>query len=143
MAQGIHPSVLADGGLVEAVAQRCDRFPLAVNLEVHDGLGGQRLSDEIEGAGYFVVSEALANVLKHASARCVAIRLGGPDGHLDIDVCDDGVGFDGGLQGGGLRALADRVAALGGRLDVDTRKGAGTRVRARIPLPDGNGVDCA
>jgi signal transduction histidine kinase len=143
LAQGIHPSVLTDGGLVEAVAQRCDRLPVAVSLDVDDGLAETRLTDEIEGAGYFVVSEALANVLKHADAHRVAVRIGRRDGHLLIDVSDDGVGFDARVQGGGLGALADRVAALGGTLEVDSERGVGTRVRGRLPLREVHGANGA
>ena len=140
LAQGIHPSVLTDGGLVEAVAQRCDRLPVAVSFDVDEGLAERRLADEIEGAGYFVVSEALANVLKHAEAHRVDVRIGHRDGQLLIDVTDDGIGFEGRRPGGGLGALADRVAALGGALEVDSRKGAGTRVRGRLPLREVQGA---
>ena len=134
LAQGIHPSVLTDGGLVEAVAQRCDRLPIAVGLHVDAGLAGLRLSDQIEGAGYFVVSEALANVLKHARASRVTVRLACEDGQIGIDVVDDGVGFDPGDHAGGLGALADRLSALGGSLEVHSKRGSGTQVRAVLPL---------
>jgi len=135
LAQGIHPSVLSDGGLIEAVTQRCDSVPLPVTLEVGGGLAGRRLSDETEGAGYFLVSEALANVLKHSRASGVVVQVRDDRGHLAIEVADDGVGFDvAAAVGGGLGALADRLAALGGTLDVTSAEGAGTRVRGRLPL---------
>lgn len=139
LAQGIHPSVLTDGGLVAAVAQRCDRFPIRIRLDVADGLTQRRLSPEIEGAGYFLVSEALANVLKHAQARSVDLRLGCANGHLEVRISDDGAGFDSGEpRSGGLGALADRLGALGGTLTIDSG-GAGTSISARLPLRTGSG----
>jgi signal transduction histidine kinase len=141
LAQGIHPSVLTDGGLAEAVAQRCDQLPVPVSLEVDAWLGEHRLADETEGAGYFLVSEALANVLKHAGASAVEVRLRRDDGHIAVEVVDDGVGFDpAGVAGRGLGALADRLAALGGTLVVDSARGSGTRVSGRLPLREREGA---
>jgi signal transduction histidine kinase len=134
-AQGIHPSVLSDGGLTEAVAQRCDQLPLPVTLEVDAWLAEHRLTDETEGAAYFLVSEALANVLKHAGATSVEVRLRRLGGQMAVDVDDDGTGFDPeAVAGRGLGALADRLEALGGTLVVESARGEGTRVRGRLPL---------
>lgn len=134
LAQGIHPSVLTDGGLAEAVAQRCDSSPIPVSVDV-DRFDGVRLADEIEGGAYFLVSEALANVLKHARAASASIRMTPDDGWLVIEVSDDGVGFHPQqMPGSGLRALADRLSALGGALEVHSGHGEGTTVRGRLPL---------
>lgn len=135
LARGIHPAVLADGGLVEAISQRCDNLPIEVDLTADPALSGVCLTDELEGAGYFVVTEALANVLKHANARRAQVGLARRDGHLEVEVRDDGAGFaPAESAGAGLTALRDRVSALGGTLTVDSRPGGGTRLAARLPL---------
>ncbi len=134
LAQGIHPSVLTDGGLVEAVGQRCDASPVPVLLDV-DGLHGVRLAPEVEGAAYFLISEALANVLKHSRASSAEVRIASCGGWLNVQVRDDGVGFDSQPGFGvGLRSLADRVSALGGSVAVRSRVGEGTTVCGQLPL---------
>lgn len=134
LAQGIHPSVLTDRGLVAAIESRADRSPIPVLVETDPTVRRTRFSDDVEGAAYFVVSEALANVLKHSAASEAHVRMRVDDGRLRIDVEDDGVGFDPATAtGGGLANLADRVAAVGGGLHVDGAPGAGTRVSLDLP----------
>ncbi|MDP8931383.1 MAG: histidine kinase, partial [Actinomycetota bacterium] len=138
LARGIYPSVLTDGGLAAAVADRCAGLPIALTMEVDPALLEQRFPTDIEGAGYFVAMEALANTLKHAEARSVAVRLGVSDGKVTVEVSDDGVGFDtAAIRHGGLANLADRIAALAGVLRIDSRAGGGTRVRAELPVREG------
>ncbi|MBG0826433.1 ATP-binding protein [Planomonospora sp. ID67723] len=137
LAAGIHPSVLSQGGLAEALEERCSRLPVASTVNVDPGLRVRRFSDEIEGAVYFTVSEAIANALKHAGASALDVRLTLSGGRLQVTVADDGAGFDPGTAvRRGLVALTDRLAALGGGLDVASAEGEGTTVRAWVPVHD-------
>jgi len=136
LARGIHPAILTDRGLVEAVEERATR--MTVPVEVHaNGLGqGARFPPELEGAAYFFVSEGLANILKYASASRVHVRFHSEPGHLVIEVEDDGQGFEpAGVKLSGLRGLEDRIEALGGRVEVASRPGHGTELRAYLPVP--------
>ncbi|MGH9042420.1 MAG: sensor histidine kinase [Acidimicrobiia bacterium] len=134
LAQGIHPSVLADQGLVAAVEDRSARLPLEVVVVADDATRNRRFPDPVEAAAFFVVSEALANVLKHAGAGRATVAFSGRDGSLVVEVRDDGRGFDpGDHEGSGLTHLADRVGALGGRLEVHSAPGAGATVTATLP----------
>ncbi|WP_433243087.1 sensor histidine kinase [Streptosporangium sp. CA-135522] len=136
LAAGIHPSVLSQGGLVEAVEERCSRLPVVTTVAAGAGLRARRFPDEIEGALYFTVSEAIANALKHAAASRIEVRLTQDGGRLQAVVTDDGKGFDPAVtRRGGLGPLADRVAALGGRLELTGGPGEGTRLRAWVPVP--------
>jgi signal transduction histidine kinase len=94
-----------------------------------------RLPGDVEAAAYFFVSEALANVAKHAPEAAARVRLRRADGQLEIEVADDGPGGAGARPGSGLQGLDDRVAALGGRFEVDSPPGRGTSLRAWIPVP--------
>ncbi|MBG0814785.1 histidine kinase [Planomonospora sp. ID82291] len=135
LAAGIHPSVLSQGGLAEALEERCSRLPVASALSVDEEMRVRRFPDEIEGAVYFTASEVLANTLKHARASAVDVRLTLSGGRLQVTVADDGTGFDPkAAVRRGLAALADRLAALGGGLDVVSAVGEGTRVRAWVPV---------
>jgi signal transduction histidine kinase/CHASE3 domain sensor protein len=131
MARGIHPAILAEGGLGPALKTLARRSPVPVELDVRtEG----RLPEPIEVGAYFVVSEALANVAKHARASSVAVDVEAVDGVLRLSVRDDGVGGAGFDRGSGLVGLKDRVEALGGRIDVDSARGAGTTLRVKLPL---------
>jgi signal transduction histidine kinase len=129
LARGIHPGVLSDHGLEPALAALADRAPLPVEVEAAVG----RLPQAVESAAYFTVAEALTNVAKYAHAQAASVSVASVNGHLLVEVRDDGVGGADPARGTGLRGLADRVAALGGRLDVDSPAGAGTVLRAEIP----------
>ncbi len=130
VARGIHPAVLSGHGLAVAVESLAAGAPLPVRLAL-DVVG--RLPEPVEVAAYYVVSESLANVAKHAQAREARISLERQPGRLVVEVVDDGVGGADTERGSGLRGLADRVEALGGRLRVWTPLGGGTRVQAEIP----------
>ncbi|KAB8193485.1 hypothetical protein FH608_019825 [Nonomuraea phyllanthi] len=134
LAAGIHPSVLSQGGLVEAVEERCSRLPVHTTVSAPAALRSTRFPDEIEGAMYFTVSEAVANALKHAGAAAIDVRLAQDGGRLRATVADDGKGFDPAVTGRrGLAMLSDRLSALGGGLAVDSSPGNGTRVTAWVP----------
>jgi signal transduction histidine kinase len=88
----------------------------------------------IESAGYFIVAEALANAAKHSGADRLSVRLARPDGHLEIEIRDDGIGGATlGEGGAGLPSIADRVDVVGGPLRIDSPAGGGTRITARLP----------
>jgi signal transduction histidine kinase len=130
VARGIHPAVLSGHGLAVAVESLAARAPLRVRLAL-DVVG--RLPEQVEVAAYYVVSESLANIARHAQASEARVSLEQQPGRLVVEVVDDGVGGADTERGSGLRGLADRVEALGGRLRVWTPLGGGTRVRAEIP----------
>jgi signal transduction histidine kinase len=134
LARGIYPPLLADRGLAAALGSQARKVPIPVSLET-DGLG--RYPSELEAAVYFCVLEALQNVSKHAEASGVRIIVREWDGSLAFSVIDDGRGFDTATTplGMGLLGMNDRLAALGGRLDVKSTAGRGANVSGRIPLP--------
>ena len=140
LARGIHPAILTDRGLVEAVAERAMRMTVPVELHTN-GLGrGTRFPLELEGAAYFFVSEGLANILKYAAASRVHVRFHSGPRLLVIEVEDDGCGFDpSGVAKSGLRGLEDRISALGGRVEVVSRPGQGTELRAYLPVEETTG----
>jgi signal transduction histidine kinase len=130
LARGIHPAVLTDHGLEAALHALVQRAPVAVELRVQ--VPG-RLDASIEAAAYFLVSEALTNVGKYAQADTVSVELTSTGGGLSVLVADDGVGGADPARGSGLRGLGDRVQAVGGRLEVSSPPGKGTRLRALLP----------
>jgi signal transduction histidine kinase len=129
-ARGIHPRVLTDGGLPAALADVARRATLPVEVSSIDG----RFPPPVEAAAYFVCSEALANIGKYADASRAFIEVTERDGMLVVSVTDDGRGGATLDAGSGLRGLADRVEALGGRLHVESPPGEGTVVFAELPL---------
>ena len=134
LTRGIHPAVLADRGLgtaAEALAERA-----ALPVEVVSRLPDRRLPEQVELTAYFVVSETLANVAKHATATKASVALTQRDGQLLVEVGDDGAGGADPARGTGLRGLAGRVAAIDGRLEIESRPGRGTIVRACLPSPE-------
>jgi signal transduction histidine kinase len=130
LARGIHPAILTEEGLQAAVESLADRS--AVPVSVTSGLDG-RLPDGVEATAYYVVSEALANVAKYARASRASVELARRNGLVRVSVTDDGVGGASVDGGSGLRGLQDRVAAVGGRLEVQSAPGAGTTVVAEMP----------
>ena len=129
LALGIHPLILTESGLGEAVESLADRTSVDVSVDI----GPERYSPAVEGAAYFVISEALANVTKYAKATKATVRIRGLDDHLTIEVDDDGIGGADPRSGSGLRGLADRLAALDGTITVVSPVGGGTRISAQIP----------
>jgi signal transduction histidine kinase len=118
------------GGLPVALAALAERSPMPVDLHVAD----VRVDEEVERATWFVCSEALANVVKHANASSATISVQERSGRLLVDVGDNGIGGADLGAGSGLAGLADRVEALGGRLALDSPAGRGTRLSAELPL---------
>ena len=131
LARGIHPAILSQRGLEPAIQALADRAPLPVTITV--GLD-DRLPEPVEAAAYYVVAEALTNAARYANASEVRVQVSRSDGLAYIEVSDDGIGGAGARRGSGLRGLADRVEALGGRLVLDSPEGAGTTVRAEMPV---------
>ncbi len=130
LARGIHPAVLTERGLEAALEALADRAPVPVDLV---SMPTDRLPAAVEAAAYFVVAESLTNVVKYAAAEHASVWVSRHDGYAVVEVRDDGVGGADPASGTGLRGLADRLAALDGRLEVHSPPGGGTVVRANIP----------
>jgi signal transduction histidine kinase len=131
LVQGIVPPLLAERGLGTAVEELAAQAPVPVTLELEPG--DLEAPEHVQSTAYFVVSEALANVAKHAEATRAKVLVRRLDGVLKIEVADDGVGGADRARGSGLDGLADRVAAAGGTFVVEGAAGAGTSVRAELP----------
>jgi signal transduction histidine kinase len=130
LARGIHPGILTDRGLAAALEALASRAPLPVECELDLP---DRPPPGVEAVAYFVVAEALTNVLKYAEANCATIRARYECDDLLVETRDDGVGGADERNGSGLQGLRDRVGALDGAFAVISDPGAGTLVRARIP----------
>jgi PAS domain S-box-containing protein len=130
LAAGIHPAILTTRGLAAALYVLAGRLPFRVELE----LAQSQLPPAVEASVYFFCSEALTNVTKHAKAEVARVTTVVDDGHLTIQVSDNGVGGADTYATGGLAALTDRVAALEGTLNVTSRPSRGTTLTARFPL---------
>jgi signal transduction histidine kinase len=135
--------VLSDRGLLEAVEAQAGRLPLPVVIRASPTLRGARFPPAIEDAAWFGIAEGLTNALKHARADQVEVGLSRHNGLLEVEIRDHGSGFDPrGTTGFGLATLRDRMAVLGGQLNIESSPGAGARLSMRLPLPehtDGNG----
>jgi signal transduction histidine kinase len=133
LARGIYPPLLADKGLAEALTAQARKASIPVHVE-SDGIG--RYPQEIESALYFCCLEALQNVAKYANATRVDVRLSESADELAFEVRDDGQGFDASSakRGSGLQGMADRLEAVGGRLDVRSSPGTGTTVAGHVPV---------
>jgi signal transduction histidine kinase len=130
LARGLHPALLGDRGLRPALETLALRAPVPVEL---GAVPAERLPEGVELAAYYVVSEALTNVAKYAAASRATVSVERDNGRVVVAVEDDGVGGADPEQGTGLRGLADRIAVLEGRLEVESEPGKGTTVRASIP----------
>jgi signal transduction histidine kinase len=131
LARGIHPAVLSDRGLGPALEALAGRSPVPVKVAE---LPGERLPSAIEAAAYYVVAEALTNIVKYAEATEATVAVRRHNGSAVVEVSDDGVGGADPGRGSGLQGLADRVASLDGSLVLDSPAGSGTRLRAEIPV---------
>jgi signal transduction histidine kinase len=134
LVRGIHPAILTDRGLDAALSALCDRSPVPVSVNVRLD---ERLPEAVETTAYFVATEALSNAAKHSGASAAGVtvwREGDPEHHLVVEVTDDGAGGAAPVANGGLSGLADRLAALDGRLFLESPPGGPTLVRAEIPL---------
>ena len=137
LARGVFPPLLADRGLTEALAADLRKIEIEANLEAGPDLVERRFSEGVEAAVYFCCREALDNVVRHANASSVTVSLWRQDGTLGFSVTDDGSGFDPDPSTwSDLRLVSDRLAAVGGELDVVSRPGAGTTVSGRLPVDD-------
>jgi len=133
MARGIHPAILAQGGLEPALKTLARRCTIPVELDLR---AGARLPERVEVAAYYVVAEALTNAAKHARASVVRVEAAAAGRALHLGVRDDGTGGADPVRGSGLIGLKDRVEALGGTLTVHSPAGAGTALHAELPLAE-------
>ena len=131
LARGIHPAILTNRGLPAALQDLASRATVPVEVVA---VPDERLPDPVEAAAYFVVSECLANIGKHAEATSATVSVSASDGQLVVEVADDGVGGASIEDGSGVQGLVDRVGALSGTLAMESPAGEGTRVVATIPL---------
>ena len=129
-ARGIHPAILAKGGLAPALKTLARRSSIPVTLDMRTR---ERLPEHVEVAAYYVISEALANAAKHAKASGVHVQVDAASGVLRLDVRDDGVGGADPARGSGLIGLRDRVEATGGTFRVTSRRGEGTHLLIELP----------
>ena len=132
LARGIYPPLLADKGLVAALAAQARKISVPTDVSADEGVG--RYPQEVEAAAYFCALEALQNVAKYAGASCASVTIRQEAEVLTFDVTDDGTGFDpaAARSGTGVQGMADRLAAIGGSLELVSAPGAGTTVRGRI-----------
>jgi len=128
-AHGIHPAVLTEGGLAAALEEVAERLPLPVLVTAP---ATRAASSAAEATGYFVACEALTNVVKHAGASQARVEIRMPDGALEVEISDDGIG-GAGASGRGMSNMRDRARALDGELTVDSPPGQGTTITVRIP----------
>jgi signal transduction histidine kinase len=140
LARGIHPAILTDRGLVPAVQALTRRVSLPIDCDLR--IEG-RLPDPVEAAAYFVVAEAVTNVVKYSQAGHATVRAWKDGDIVEVEVIDDGIGGADPSRGSGLRGLDDRLAAVDGKLAVESPRGSGTRVHARIPCHAANMVEQA
>jgi signal transduction histidine kinase len=131
MALGIHPAVLAEGGLGPALKTLARRSSIPVELDLRAEL---RLPEPIEVAAYYVVSEALANTAKHARASVVHVAVEAEDSMLRVSIRDDGIGGADPDRGSGLLGLQDRAEAIGGTVCLQSPPGGGTSLHLELPL---------
>jgi signal transduction histidine kinase len=129
LVRGVYPAILTEDGLAAALESLADRNPFPIELDVPEG----RFPARVEATAYFVASEGLANVAKHAQASKASVCISRSNGVLSVEIADDGVGGAQLHEGSGLSGLSDRVEALGGRLRIRSPLGEGTRVFAEIP----------
>jgi signal transduction histidine kinase len=131
IARGIHPAVLAERGLAPALKALARRSPIPVDLRVRVD---ERLPEPVEVSAYYVIAEALTNAAKHARPENVNVQIEVAADVLVREVRDDGAGGAAFSRGTGLAGLKDRVEALGGRIFLDSPRGAGTSLRVELPL---------
>jgi PAS domain S-box-containing protein len=131
LARGLHPAVLTEHGLAAAVESLASRIPVPVEIVE---IPSERLAGPIEAAAYYLIAEALTNVARYAQAETALVRVARAGDDIVVEVSDDGVGGADAANGSGIRGLADRVEALAGTLELASPAGAGTTLRAEIPV---------
>jgi signal transduction histidine kinase len=130
IARGIHPAILSEAGLGPALEALARRSAVPVELDLNLG---QRLGKHVEAAGYYIASEAITNVAKHAQASVIDMRANGCDGAFTLSIIDDGIGGADPSRGSGIIGLKDRVEALGGTISVLSPPGHGTALHVQLP----------
>ena len=130
ISHGIHPAILSEAGLGPALEALARRSAVPVDLDL---TLGQRLGEHVEAAGYYIASEAITNVTKHARASVITMRVDGCDGALILSISDDGVGGADPGRGSGIIGLKDRVEALGGTISMLSPPGHGTALHVQLP----------
>jgi signal transduction histidine kinase len=130
LARGLHPAILTDNGLAPALQALAKRLPIEVDLEVPD----ERLAPQLEATTYYIVSEALTNVVKHAGAGAAHVAIRRDGAILRVGVTDDGRGGADPAKGSGIVGLRDRAEAVGGRITVVSTRGRGTVLTAALPI---------
>jgi len=130
ISHGIHPAILSEAGLGPALEALARRSAVPVELDLNLG---QRLAERVEAAGYYIASEAITNVAKHARASVITMRVDGCDGALILSISDDGVGGADPSRGSGIIGLNDRVEALGGTISMLSPPGHGTALHVQLP----------
>jgi signal transduction histidine kinase len=130
ISRGIHPAILSEAGLGPALEALARRSAVPVELDLNLG---PRLSEHVEAAGYYIASEAITNVAKHAQASVIDMRADGCDGALTLSISDDGIGGADPSRGSGIIGLKDRVEALGGTISVLSPPGHGTALHVQLP----------
>jgi signal transduction histidine kinase len=131
LARGIHPAILTQSGLAAAIGALADRASLPVETDV---TVDRRLPPQVEAAAYFLVAEALTNVIRYARASGAVVRIAMEGDELAVCVSDDGIGGVDVAGGSGLRGLQDRLATVDGTLEIDSPRDGGTRLTGRIPV---------
>ena len=135
LARGIYPAVLTDRGLADAVTSAVARLPLSADVSIDPAVASRRFDPQLEAAAYLFVLEGLTNVMKHADAERAHVRLAAEPGRLEVEVSDDGRGFDpAAMSGGTLQAMRDRLAVVGAELRVASRPAGGTRIEGLFPV---------
>ena len=129
LAHGLHPTILTESGLAAAVEALAERTPFPVTTEVTEA----RFAVDVEVAAYYVIAEGLTNIARYAEATEARVEVTSLDGRLLVTVTDNGRGGADPAKGSGLRGLADRLAAIGGELDLTSPSGAGTTLTASLP----------
>jgi signal transduction histidine kinase len=133
IARGLHPAILSDRGLVQALETLAGRLPVPVEIDAPE----DRLPDDVEATAYYIVAEALTNVARHAEATHARVTVSTEDGMLRCEIADDGRGGADVALGTGIQGLRDRAEAAGGTLSLTSPPGRGTIVTATLPLARG------
>jgi len=131
LARGLHPAVLTDRGLEPALQSLANRAPFPVAIV---GVPSHRLDEGVEAAVYYLAAESLTNAAKHADASEARVEITNANEEVVVTIRDNGSGGASAARGSGLRGLADRIEALGGRFVLESPSGGGTLVRATLPL---------
>lgn len=129
LAHGIHPTVLSQFGLEQAIRSMAGRYTIPIDVDLPDA----RFAEAAELTAYFVIAESVANAIKHARARLISVHGEKSGGSLRVTITDDGRGGARADAGTGIRGIFDRVHGIGGEAELDSPPGGGTTIKAVIP----------